>query len=741
MKTKDRNTFKKHTISNRFLTKQYLPAILLVSLIVFAITFVVFLPSLQSDFVNWDDGSYIYENSNIQYLDSESLYWMLTSFHASNWHPLTWLSHAIDYRFFALNPWGHHLTSIVLHALNALLVFILVIKLMGEKKNVTENMELSSLRQPLIAATVTALLFGMHPLRVESVAWVTERKDLLCAFFYLLSILLYLTYTSSEVKVPRLLWFCAALFSFLFSLMSKPMAVTFPLILLLLDIYPLKRLKPAFPDISIVFEKIPFITLSVFSSIITVFAQQSGGALRTLERFPLTSRLLMAVKGLVFYLEKTIFPINLAPFYPLPKIVGLAEAPYIASTIVVLAITGLCIWLAKQGKILFIIIWSFYVITLLPVIGIIQVGHQSAADRYTYLPLLSIYLLAGVGVAWFFDRFAWKRPRLLFGALALLLTLIIFSLGLLTRNQIKVWRDSVSLWTHELNIYPESVSFPYCSLGNAYLDQSLVDEAIDEYKRALEIEPGNSMASSNLGVAYEKKDMLDEAIAQYKHTIKVDPNYDLPHCNLGNVYNAKEMYEESILAYKKALSINPNNPIAYNNLGKVYAKIGRKDDAITVYKKALDLNPRYLEAQSNLAAVYMYKGSADDAITDYQKALTLNPNDAKVHCNLAAAYNKKRMFDEAISECNKAIALDPRYAKAYFNLGSAYGNKGMMGEAIANFEQAITINPQYAKAYHSLALAYYYEGNYKLSIEYFDRAKELGANVNPKIVEQLQPYR
>ena len=391
---------------------------------IFSLTCLIYLPALRNGFI-WDDVLYVSENTLIRTLSISSLYEMLISFHASNWHPLTWLSLALDYSFWTLDPLGYHLTNILLHGLNVLLVFFVTIKLIVQAENALSSQskqEPLTLNRFLIAAGTTALLFGLHPIHVESVVWVSERKDLLCTLFFLLTIFSYLKYTSSIIERKR--WFIVCLSLFLLALMSKPMAVTLPLTLLLLDIYPLKRIS-LYPfrtlhNSSPFLEKIPFLTLSVVSSIITVLAQHTGGAIRTIERFPADARLLNALNSLVFYLQKILLPIKLVPFYPFPARVYWLDSEHFLSVIFVLTITASCLWSLTQGKHLLFIAWSYYVITLLPVLGIIQVGGQSAADRYTYLPSLGIFILMGVGISWVFENLAKLKRRIAIAGLVLI---------------------------------------------------------------------------------------------------------------------------------------------------------------------------------------------------------------------------------------------------------------------------------------------------------------------------------
>jgi len=565
-------------------------ALYIIGIIIFILTFLVYIPALKNDFV-WDDVIYVSENTLIHSLSTHSLYRMLTSFHASNWHPLTWLSLALDYALWGLSPIGYHLTNIILHGLNVILVFLLIIRLTVRVKEDSRasspsKMELSILLQSFIAAAITALMFGLHPLRVESVVWVSERKDLLCAFFSLLTISFYLSYTSSVAKRHQWILFTICFFLFIFALMSKPMAVTLPLTLLLLDIYPLKRisLSPCRTgkNLSLLLEKMPFFVLSIASSIITIMAQHAGGAIRNLERFSIDARLLNAIRALVFYLEKMIIPFRLVPFYPFPTQIYGLELPYLLSGILILAITACCLWMAKQGKHLIFIAWSYYIITLLPVLGIIQVGGQAAADRYTYLPSLGIFTLIGAGVSLLFKKALLLKRKSSLSGLVLTFTCIFIFLSQLTIKQIKIWQNSEKLWSYVLNAFPFPRSDPlvYYNLGNAYSKKGELDKAISQYKRALILKPNYAEAYNNLGSVYTIKGRLDEALAEIEQALAINPKYAMAYNNLGSVYLIKGELDKAISQYKQAIAIKPNYAEAHGNIGLVYYNKGMLDEAI-----------------------------------------------------------------------------------------------------------------------------------------------------------------
>ncbi len=677
---------------------------------IFLITFLIYTPALKNDFVSWDDEVYVCENNHINSLNLRFFSWMLTTFYAGNWHPLTWLSHATDYAIWGLNPFGHHLTSIILHGMNTLLVFLLVMQLMlrGRAMNqvpTPSSVFLSLPTQHLIAAVVTALMFGLHPLHVESVAWVAERKDLLCAFFFLLTLCSYLFYTSSVAAKNRRAWFTACIVFTTAALMAKPMAVTLPLVLLLLDIYPLKRI--AFSEGTdkhrkVLLEKVPFFLLIFISALVTVLAQHSGGAFKTLERMPLHFKLLNALHSPFFYLANMLWPVKLVPFYPFPADVRLFDLTHGISGILALTITAACIWLWKRGRILFFTAWAYYLITLLPVVGIIQVGSQAAADRYTYLPSVSIFLLAGIGVSQLFAALGHRKSIIISGGVIVALIFILF--GQLTVKQIAIWQDSETLWKHVIKSFPGRLDFAQMGLGNAYARKGEYDKAIEEYEKALALNPTHVEA----------------------------------HNNLGNAYLSKGKYDKAIEEYEKALAGNPSLVEAHNNMGNAYARKGEFDKAIEAFEKALVSNPTHVEAHNNLGNAYMIKGKYDKAIEEYEKALALNPTHVEAHNNLGNAYVRKGEYDKAIEEFEKALASNPNLTGAYLNVGNIYYAKGMLDEAIVQYKKALAINPDFAAAHNFLGKAYYRINNYSMAEDHLDKALALGYKVDRKLLESVK---
>ncbi|MHC4184099.1 MAG: tetratricopeptide repeat protein, partial [Planctomycetota bacterium] len=522
--------------------------LLIVSFLISLITILVYLPALQNDFVNWDDDYYIYENPNIQSLGFKSFKWMFTTFHAANWHPLTWLSHTIDYAIWGLNPMGHHLTNILIHGLNTFLVVVLTILLIrasSEKKSTNGIF--------LISGITTGMLFGLHPIHVESVVWASERKDVLCAFFFLLSILSYIRYTSALNRKAGL--YVSCLVFFMLSLMSKPMAVTLPIVLLILDVYPLRRMKLRNITDSwrVIGEKVPLFVLSGISVVLTIIAQRA--AIQSLEYYPLGDRLLVGVRALGFYLFKMVWPSGLVPFYPYPSKISFFHQEFFLSCLTITIITVFSIFTWKKQKV-WAAAWGYYVITLLPVLGIIQVGGQAAADRYTYLPSLGPFLILGLGITVLSRKVTreWQcsARRKLLVIMSIIPIAIILSYT--TINQIKVWKDELTLWTWELTIFPQSES-GYNGLANAYMESGLIDQAIEQLEHALKLNPKFKESYLNLGIAYSLKGNFNAAVESLLTTIRFQPYNSRAHYNLATAYKSLGKIDKAIKHYKTAIDI------------------------------------------------------------------------------------------------------------------------------------------------------------------------------------------
>ena len=576
------------------------------------ITFVVYLPALQNDFVTWDDDVYIYDNPFIRSFNLVFFKRAFFDFSAHHWHPLTWMSHALDYAVWGLNPIGHHLTSIVLHALNTFLVVVLGIRLLkASRERARENGPSPFLteRSVLIAAGTMGLLFGIHPLHVESVAWVSERKDLLCALFFLLGIIMYTKYVNSRQSSvgnrqlegdskdgsgqKNFLFnkhYLFALWFFFLALLSKPMAVTLPLVLLILDWHPFCRIRSLKTLLTACVEKLPFLALSLASSLVTILAQGSSSAIQSAGYAPLSARMFVAANALIAYLGKMLLPLTLVPYYPYPDNAPLVSLEHIAAIVLVTGMTAVSVIAAKKQK-LWLSAWGYYVVTLLPVIGIVQVGLQAMADRYTYLPSLGPFLIMGLGAAWF-----WEKARMLPGPLVKRISLVMAACTVLlftyaTMKQTGIWKNGIVLWSSVIEKYP-TVSFAYNNRGMAYDKIGLFDRAIGDFDKAIALAPRDSELYSNRGMLYGKAGRFDKAIEDLEKALALNPSHLAAYNTrntLGAVYAEAGLVDKAFEQFNKAILMDQNHAMAYNNRGLLYAMTGDKGRAAMDYQKACAL--------------------------------------------------------------------------------------------------------------------------------------------------------
>src|SRR3989441_353609 len=550
-----------------------------IPLLIALVTFAVFLPTLQNQFVSWDDDKNFLENPHYRGLGWTHLRWMWTT-HLGHYIPLTWMTLGLDYLLWGLNPLGYHLTSLLLHAANAVVFFFVVRRLL------TRALSSPSERGHALAlsAGFAALVFAIHPLRVESVAWATERRDVLSGLFYLLTILMYLRAREREERGRGWYWLSVAVF--VLALLSKSMVVNLPIVLLILDVYPLRRLGGAVgwwsaPARRVYVEKIPFVLLAAAASAVALMAQLNHNTMVSVVQLSGLGRLAVSMYGLSFYLWKTVAPVNLSPLYELPPAVNPWAPPFLLSYGLVVAITALVLALRRPLPGL-LAAWVAYVVVLLPVLGIFQSGPQIAADRYTYLASLGWAILVSAGVL-----SHWRRRPFLFTGLA---ACVLFGLGILTWNQVQVWRDSEKLWTHALATYPKS-SIAENNLGNVRADQSKLAEAIEHYRQALDINPEHANADNNLGNALAQQGKLSEAVEHYRRALKIKPDFAEALNDLGNALARQGKLAGAIDHYRQALKIKPDFAKAASNLGLALAQQGKLAEVVEHSRRGQDAAP------------------------------------------------------------------------------------------------------------------------------------------------------
>ena len=586
----------------------WVPCLLLAALSLFA-----FWPVLGNGFVEIDDPDYVTDNAWIQQgLTPSGLRWAWTTVHGANWHPLTWMSHMLDWELHGPDPRGHHLTSLLLHIASAVVLFLALERATG-----------SPARSAVVAA-----LFAVHPLHVESVAWVAERKDVLSTFFWMLATWAYVRF----VEAPGTGRYLLVIAAFAVGLTAKPMLVTLPFTLLLLDLWPLSRWKLRDGNGSrgpipwlLLREKVPLFALSIASSAATILAQRSGRAVATLDAFPLASRLGNAVVSYATYLWKTIWPSGLSFYYLHSSDLG----PWrIGLSALVLAVVTLAAFRARSRRPVLLVGWLWFVGTLVPVIGLVQVGSQGMANRYTYVPIVGLFLMAAWGVPDLVGSLQRRRvsatgtraegPRWL----ALPTVALLLALAVDTRTEARYWRDSASLFERALEVSPDNY-MAHFGLGLMLSHEGKVDEAIGQYRTTLRLRPDDARTHTNLALLLTGLGKLEEAHGHAQEAVRLYPGFGDAHSNLGVVLDAEGRTEEAIQEYQEALAIDPDDPQVRNNLGSALAKLGRLDEAILEFRSAIRSSPGYRMARGNLARALFATSRFADCWKEIQESRRL----------------------------------------------------------------------------------------------------------------------
>jgi tetratricopeptide (TPR) repeat protein len=717
-----------------FLSKKELTAAICIA----ALTFIIFLPSLKNDFVNWDDDVYVYQNTAIQHIDGHLFKWIF-QFHASNWHPLTWFSHAVDYTVWDSRASGHHLTNILMHSINTFILCMIVVFLFrfaAYKEFLSSKADDGSIQNAIIVGGIAALLFGIHPTRVESVTWVAQRKDVLCTLFFLLSIFFYANYAARRKTGGKSSSFYVfSLLSFVLSIMSKPMAVTLPFVLLILDLYPFQRVAVREDRISkekVFIEKIPFFVISLMSAILTLIAQKSGGALKPFSR----TNIAISIYDIFFYLGKLVFPAGLSPLYPYPKEFPLFSAKVIVALLVIVSITIVCILAWQKKKRIFMVLWAFYIITLLPVLGFIKVGNQAAADRYTYIPGIGLFILTGLGIAYIVDKIVSKKQShyLKIAILSLPFVLISCIFGIITFNQIKIWENSITLWTYVIKQYPQDKD-AYLNRSNAFIMTGKYREAIRDLDAVIQINPTYEEAYNNRGLVYGKAGNYQSAIRDFSKAIALNPERGAVYNNRASTYFRIGEYQKGLQDLDKAIEKAPDSAGLYSNRCEAYHALNKYDQAIKDCSMALEIDPSDAVAYYIRGLSYYSSGNPSAAISDYNKSLEINTHNPKAYFSRGVFYKDKGELKKASEDFSRAIQFDRRYTDAYINRGVIYGEQNELQEAIKDFAMAIALNPKDASAFYNRGAAYYRLGKKQEAIHDFQQAAGMGDKTIQKILK------
>jgi len=599
--------------------------IVLACLFLALVDLAVYSRAVRHDFVDYDDDVYVTGNRFVKAgLSGTSIHWAFTTGHGGNWHPLTWLSHMLDVELFGLNPAGHHMTSVALHIANSILLFLVFL----------------SMTRAFWKSLVIAAFFAVHPLHVESVAWVAERKDVLSAFFFLSTLLAYVRYC----RKPSAASYLPVFVLYALGLTAKPMLVTLPFVLLLLDFWPLRRMENPIlipeaspePPRGIVFrtaslrklaaEKIPLFLLSAASSAITFIVQRRGGAVGSLEVYPLSVRLANALISYVKYIEKTVSPVGLAVFYPHPR-TPLLSLKAAAAGAAVLLVTFLVVRFGRKYPFL-PVGWLWYTGMLVPVIGIVQVGAQALADRYMYMPLTGLLTAA----VWGIPELA-RHVRKGGSLLASCAVMLFMSYAATAFVQTGRWRDTESLFRHALAVTRDN-HIAHNNLGAHEMDAGRIGEAYRHFAEAARIKPNYAEAHNNLALALESMGETDRALAHYDTALAIRPRYAEAMMNKASLLLERGDTAEAERLYEEAIRTEPDNAEAHYNLANLLVRLNRLDEAVEHYRRALELKPDFPEAHNNLAGALVYLERFDEAVSHYGKALELKPGYEEARRNL-----------------------------------------------------------------------------------------------------------
>jgi tetratricopeptide (TPR) repeat protein len=727
-------------------------------------TVALYWPAINHDFVNYDDPDYVTANLQIQRgLNWEGLKWALLNPVCCNWNPLTVWSHMLICQVIGLRPWGHHLANAVLHAFNAGLVFALLRQITGSRWR----------------SLLVAIFFAVHPLHVESVDWVSERKDVLSGFFGLLTLMAYARYAlmqslKSKVQSPKSepvlpvaapgstfdvrpapssafagrCWYWTALLAFALGLMSKPMLVTWPFVMLLLDYWPLRRMQNAecrmqnappgkaqhAPPVlrnstaeggrstlrvtfrSLILEKLPFLALAVLDSVVTFLVQRSAGALATVETLPLGARIENALVSYCRYLEKLAWPTNLAVFYPRPAQWPVGQVMLAAG--LMLGISALA-WARRRRYPCLLTGWLWFFGTLAPVSQLVQTGSHVMGDRYTYLPSLGVGVLI-VWTAYELTR-QWRYQRT---ALSVAGGVVVILWLALARQQMGYWQDSEALFRRALAVTTDNY-VAHLNLGYVLQQQGHVDEAVLHYRESLRLKPGYAEAHNSLGSALGRLGQTDGAIREIDEALRLKPDYPDSHYNLGVALWTKGRTEEAIRQFQEAIRLKPDHIQARNGLGIALSGQGQVHEAIRQFQEAIRLNPDCAEAHCDLGIALGKTGQMDEAVRQYRTAIGLDPACAEAHYNLGVALGDAGQTDEAIGHLQEALRLRRDYAEAHNSLGILLRRQGQPDAAIQHFQQALRLKPDYPQAYNGLGVALAKQGRLDEAVHQFEEALRL----------------
>jgi tetratricopeptide (TPR) repeat protein len=638
----------------------------LICLAIAIATFFIYSQTSEFDFVNFDDPLYSLNPHNREGPTAESLEWALTSADDSNWLPLTRLTHIVDTSLYGKRAGPVHVENYLLHIFASIMVFWFLFRATGS-------------RWP---SAFTGILFAVHPLHVESVAWASERKDVLCAVFWFLTLHSWVAYTTTPTRGRYL----RSVLFFVLGLMSKPMIVSLPVILALLDFWPLRRPFSR----ALVVEKIPFALLSVFSAVVTFLVQKAGGAVQTVEKISVPLRIENSLTTWIIYPLKTLWPSGLAVFYPLGS--GFALGAVLCGLLLA-AISVAAVRLRQRFP--FILTgWFWYLVSTLPVIGLVQVGVQSRADRYMYIPMVGLAMIAAWGASDFLRARPWANRWVIASAV---FALTAFS-AVATR-QTAYWRDSETLFRHAIQV-TERNDTAWKTLGRALVAKpNRVADAVAAIREEVRIRPDSAEAHAELAGVLNEAGQREEAIREANTSLRLDPSFSTAHFYKGTILQRQGKIEEAIMEFRIAIRASPSAAGPHFGLGSALASAGRMKEALVEDDEATRLDPDAAPAHYNKAGALLALGDANSAVTEMRTALTLDPNNADVHLLLGATLlEMPGRLPESIEHLQDAVRIGPGMAMAHVNLARALAEAGRIGEAIVQMRTAVQLSPDPALA-------------------------------------------
>jgi protein O-mannosyl-transferase len=596
---------------------------ILAAIFLVALQFAVFGRSLDYAFLKYDDDVYVYENQDVQRLDAESIAWLFAKPYYRSYTPLPLLSHAIDFRLWGLAPWGHHLTSLILHCINSILLFFFVLQVLRITREPAGDAGKELPPRPVgepdtagpLGAFVAAAIFSLHPMRVESVAWVSDRKDLLLLLFMLPACMAYLRYDANRNTKRGLRWYLVSLVCVVLAAFSKSIAVVAPVLFLLFDAFLTRRHRSMTWN-GLLTEKIPFFIVGGTFGAIAIVAAGGSRPNEIMNTFSTAEQVFLPFYSIMFYPVKMLWPSHLTPVYPPP-----AFPAMVLAAIVCIVITKFVIDLARRGKPLWLLVWLCYVVTVLPTVSAVTAGIQLWADRYSYVAAVGLVLPFGVAVRDLWHGFG-RHGVIERGSIVLLSSGLIAVCCALSVLQLPVWQNGESLWQHAISEAPD-LARPYGNLGVVLENEGDHSGALAQYRRAIALEPGYADALYNMGIAYESMNFQDSAALSYSRAIAMDSSYDDAYVNLGNLCVASGKLDEAIMLFERAIAINGSDPDPYYNMGIALYTKGDAGKALESFQEALKRSPGYAKAYHNMGAIYLHFGLNDAAFDCFKRAARL----------------------------------------------------------------------------------------------------------------------